>query len=219
MNIVKLSTLKSDEVLRLTAYLEKFAKTEDKHLFVLSHLGNFFLKLNLEQSVALGDAISSKDTQAIDDFIKKYPDIDVNLDGDSKTEDIPGWKVKEESLEAITKLARNATRKTSKLKQIIRARELVCLENEDATNYDLEKISSKILEQYDNSKFVTYISRLKNIIPIKELLTKVFAYYRKTHAEYFVKYVFFYLDVIMLDTKQESNLTKEYIKTIKSIIK
>ncbi len=219
MKIVKLSTLKAEEVLRLTSYLEKFAKTEDKKLFALSHLGNFFLNLSLEQSAELHDLVSENNIDGLKVFISNNPDIDVNLDGDSKISEIPGWKVKEEALSAIYKLAHDATHKTSKLKQIIRARELSCLENEKETDFNIEKFSSKILEEYDKSKINNYIVRLKDIIPVKNFLAKVFSYYKRTHAEYFVKYVFFHLDILMLDTKKESQITKTYIQTINNLCK
>ena len=219
MKIVKLSTLNASEVLRLTTYLEKFSKETDKKSFVLAHLGNFFLNLTLEQNVALTDAISNDDKDAIEIFIKNNPDIDVNLDGDSKINDIPGWKVKEEALDSIYTLACNTKQKTSKLKQIIKARELTCLTSINPGDYDIERVLSKINESYPNSKLNTYISRLKGTIPIKKFLSKVFVYYRETKAIYFVKYVFFYLDVLMLDEKHESALSNNYIKAISEIVK
>ena len=219
MNVVKLSTLNSSEVLRLATYLEKFSKTEDKKGFVLAHLGNFFFFLTLEQTVELTDCISNEDEKQLDDFIKRNPDINVNLDGDSKAKEIPGWKVKEEALESIHKLAVSSTHKTSKLKQIIKARDLTCLEHIKPGKYDVELLRSKLLEEYPKTKFQTYIERLKDVIPIKNFLATVFAYYNLTKAEYFVKYVFFYLDIVMLDTAHESQIANAYISKINSIIK
>jgi len=216
MKFTNLAALDADEIFKLTDYIQKFAgEEEDKRSYVLSHIGNFFLDLTLEQELKLCTCIDQRDYFGLSEFIRENPMIRVNLDGDSKAKEQNGYEVKALSLNTAYTYAKKA-QQTNDVRQVINARELNCLKNVKEYPYSFERL--KMLNEYRLPR--TMVEPLEKYEAIqqfncKRLLALAFEYFRQhPKNSRFLEYLFYYLDVVRLDIESKSDLTQEYTKTV-----
>lgn len=221
-----LKNFDASEIYKLFEHLKTFAKSDDpkdQEAFVLNHFKNFFCNLTIEQENELVELIRTPDNKKMQEFINKNPDIEINKQGTNKPKDIPGWKVKNDSLIYSYKLIKQKKNLNSMDKQIIKARELQCLKNikpkKSFNNllFELNKFQTKnnVIIQYIKD----YKKKLEEYFDTDKFFSKLLTYYMmNTNYETFLKYVFYYLDIVLSDKEQNSELTKEYLETIKSIL-
>lgn|SRR5574344_103543 len=233
----KISSLSGEELLKLFNHLKSFSHAREnnpndteesiadsENRFALYHMGNFLVNLSLEQQMVLNDALSNSNIEALNNFIKDNPNIDVLMDGSSKIKDPSPSEVQWSALKYSYNYLVNKklTKKlSSKENQILKARNPICLKNIEVKNFDITK--HMFIKKYPDALIINnidnYISVLSKYADIKLFLGKLFEYFMKNpNAKTFITYVMFYLNVIASDTDQLLDITHEYINNIKSII-
>lgn len=220
MTITNLCTVKPDEILRLMKYIEKFAPEDEtnKKRFALSHINNFFIDLTLPQEIELYSILERENMFDLNEFIKKYPTLRFNSDGDSKPKTQPAWQIKESALISSYSIVKANEKQTKIEKQIIQARELTNLKNVSEYPYLFEKL--KMQEEHLLPRNIDDLEKYENIdkFDVKRFLALAFEYFRKhKNKNTFLEYVFYYLDVVRLDENNESILAKDYIATISEL--
>lgn len=216
-----------EEVYKLFDYLRTLSKTEDineQNRFISQKIHNFFVDLTILQENELFPLIETRDDNKMKEFIKKYPNIEIDKTGHNKKPSIAGWKVKHDALIYSYNNLSSIKKPNSEQRQILKARTLTCLKNiKPKYSYgSLILMSSKMnTPNLVNINYINnYNNKLKKYFDSELFFRKLLTYYLNTSPkqDIFMKYVFYYLDIIIEDEDSESIIKNEYISTINSII-
>lgn len=219
MKMTNLGVLNADEIFKLVDYIQKFApEGEDKKQFALAHLSDFFIDTTIEEEIELFQLVEARDYFSLHEFIKNHPMLKVNLDGDSKQKQHSGAEAKEIALNTTYNLAKQS-KLTTQSKQMIAARELSCLKTIKEYPYTFSKM--KMMQEHGNAHVLQSLKMYEEQLEpynLKRFLSLVFTYFRKNPKQTtFLEYVFYYLDVIRLDTENKSELKKEYLNKVNEL--
>ena len=107
--------------------------------------------------------------------------------------------------------------------QIVKARNLGCLKNIKPKYSYGQLVFLLNKKQTENNILIKYVSsykdKLSKMFDSELFFRKLLTYYLNNPTQsIFLKYVFYYLDVLIGDTQNSSDLKTEYIETIKNIL-
>lgn len=223
---IYLKDFSAEEIYKLIKFLRQHSNTEnvdEQNRFILDKLHGFMIDLTITQENKLYELIKMEDLNKMNDFIKEYPDIEIDKTGSHKQESIPGWKVKNDALlYSYNNLMLKDKLNKDEL-QIVKARNLGCLKNIKPKYSYGQLVFLLNKKQTENNILIKYVSsykdKLSKMFDSELFFRKLLTYYLNNPTQsIFLKYVFYYLDVLIGDTQNNSDLKTEYIETIKNLL-
>ena len=235
-NPSKLSELSIDDFYELLEHLKKFLSEEEKKDIKKSlydRLCRFFPNMNTEESLILQAIVYSdtREERLYNEWQKDYPEQVFNVNGNDKLPEVNTNVVQLMLLENLYKeaLRREKHRQFSpETSQIINAKNLRCLFNEDIGDY--EYLKKYFTEKYSEEDL--YVKKLDNInnyfmeiFGNNYALTKILKYchdiIEKDNSDkyciFFFKHVLSRIECMMDDKSLNNEINKKYYEILRRI--
>jgi hypothetical protein len=237
-----MNTLKELEYanfVELVDYLKSISgeeSEEGKLGFALQKIGNFFPELTSLQELEMGYVIDNLSQETFERFKDNNPDIKIDTTGKSTPTKKDYWEIKEKSLSYVFDMAYNNLKKNNfKDKhpdrldtQIYNAKTLSPLKNmekKESISYAYKrtlffKKFPFVSESFDVNRYEGYMSEMK-IDNYTVFFNYLLSYcYNKKYKNFsvFLEHVLKRIETLYLDKELKSNLNKEYLESIKSVI-